>query len=94
MLPEADLKIYLEASAETRARRIVNREGGSLEDIMEFTAMRDREDTRRYRELYNIDNTDYTHADLVIDTEKSMPEAIVAAIIGELEKRELIVREN
>ncbi len=94
MLPEADLKIYLEASAETRARRIVNREGGSLEDIMEFTAMRDREDTRRYRELYNIDNTDYTHADLVIDTEKSMPEAIVATIIGELEKRELIVREN
>ncbi len=94
MLPEADLKVYLEASAETRARRIMNREGGILEDIMNFTAMRDKEDTRRYRELYDIDNTDYAHADLVIDTEKSLPETIVEIILGELEKRELVVCEN
>ena len=94
MLPEADLKIYLEASAETRARRIATREGGSLQDIMDFTAMRDREDTRRYLELYNINNTDYAHADLVIDTEQSLPEAIVEIILAELEKRGLIVREN
>ncbi len=94
MLPEADLKIYLEASAETRAKRILNREGGSLKDIVEFTAMRDREDTRRYRELYSIDNTDFSMAHLVIDAEKSLPDDIVSSILQELEKRELIIREQ
>lgn len=94
MLPEADLKIYLEASEETRAKRILNREGGSLKDILEFTAMRDREDTRRYKELYNIDNTDYSPADVTIDTEKSLPEEIVATVLHELEKRELVIREQ
>lgn len=94
MLPEADLKIYLEASPETRAKRILNREGGSLGEIMEFTAMRDQEDTRRYKELYSIDNTDFSNAHLMIDTEKSPPEDIVSSILQELEKQELIIREQ
>lgn len=94
MLPEADLKIYLEASEQTRARRILNREGGSLKDILEFTAMRDREDTRRYKELYNIDNTDFSLAHLTIDTEKSLPEDIVSEVLHELEQRRLIVRDQ
>lgn len=93
MLPEADLKIYLNASAETRAKRILNREGGDLAEITSFTEMRDREDTRRYIELYKIDNTDYSHADMIIDTENVLPEAIVETILAELEKRELIVSE-
>ena len=47
MLKEADLKVYLFASDETRAKRILNREGGDLQKIKDFTAMRDSEDTRR-----------------------------------------------
>lgn len=93
MLPEANIKVYLEASEETRARRILNREGGTQEQIMEFTKMRDTEDTRRYKELYSIDNTNYSFADMIIDTEKAMPETIVEQIITELEKRALIIRE-
>ena len=49
MLKEADLKVYLFASDETRANRILNREGGDLQKIKDFTAMRDSEDTRRYK---------------------------------------------
>ena len=56
MLKEADLKVYLFASDETRAKRILNREGGDLQKIKDFTAMRDSEDTRRYKKIYNIDN--------------------------------------
>lgn len=93
MLPEANIKVYLEASEETRARRIFNREGGSQEEIIEFTKMRDAEDTRRYKELYKIDNADYTFADIIIDTEKSLPKTIVEKIILELKKRGLVVRE-
>lgn len=90
MLKEADLKVYLFASDETRAKRILNREGGDLQKIKDFTAMRDSEDTRRYKEIYNIDNNDYSFSDLIIDTAKFNPEQIVELIIAELKKRNLI----
>ena len=91
MLKEADLKVYLYASAEVRAGRIFQREGGSLEHIKEFTAMRDSDDTRRYKELYNIDNTDYAFANMLIDTEHYTPDLIIGLIIDELLRRSLIV---
>ena len=90
MLKEADLKVYLYASDQTRAERILNREGGNLEKIKEFTAMRDSEDSRRYKKLYNIDNNDYSFADMVIDTSKYKPEEIASLIADELVKRDLI----
>lgn len=90
MLKEADLKVYLFASDETRAKRILNREGGDLQKIKDFTAMRDNEDTRRYKKIYNIDNNDYSFSDLIIDTAKFNPEQIVELIIAELKKRNLI----
>ncbi len=90
MLKEADLKVYLFASDETRAKRILNREGGDLQKIKEFTAMRDSEDTRRYKKIYNIDNNDYSFSDLIIDTAKFNPGQIVELIIAELKKRNLI----
>lgn len=90
MLKEADLKVYLYASDETRALRIHNREGGSLEEIKNFTAMRDSEDSRRYLKLYNIDNNDYKFADLIIDTSLYNPEQIVEQILQKLIELNLI----
>ena len=85
MLPEADLKVFLTASPEIRAKRIQNREGGDLEDISEFTAERDRQDRERYMRIYGIDNNDHSIADLVIDTDNIEPEEIVAMITAKLE---------
>lgn len=90
MLKEADLKVYLIADDNVRAQRILNREGGSLEEIKSFTAMRDSEDSRRYKKLYNIDNSSFDFADLKIDTASFTPEQIVEKILLELEKRNLI----
>ncbi|MBD5406062.1 MAG: AAA family ATPase [Treponema sp.] len=90
MLTEADLKVFLYASDDMRAERIFKREGGDLQKIKEFTAMRDLEDSRRYKELYNIDNSDYAFADLVIDTSTYTPEEIVEQIVAELKKRGLV----
>ncbi len=89
MLKEADLKVYLLASDEVRARRIQNREGGDLAEIAAFTASRDKNDTERYKKLYGIDNTDYAFADLVIDTAKYAPDEIVSQILAEVSKRGL-----
>lgn len=90
MLKDAELKIYLYADDEQRARRIFNREGGDLEQIKSFTAMRDKEDSIRYQRIYQIDNNDYDFADLFIDTSKYNPEQIVQIIIDELIKRNYI----
>lgn len=87
MLKEADVKVYLLASDDTRAKRILNREGGDLEEIKAFTQMRDSEDSGRYLKLYKIDNNDYSFADMIIDTAKYNPEQIVDLILAEIAKR-------
>ena len=90
MLKNADLKVYLYASDETRASRVFNREGGDIEQIKAFTAMRDSEDTRRYKEFYNIDNNNYDFVDLFIDVNTKTPEEIVQDILVNLEENGLI----
>ena len=69
LLEEADLKVYLYASPEIRARRIMAREGRTLEETLQETMERDRMDSERYRRIYGIDNRDYQFADLIIDTD-------------------------
>ena len=90
MLKEADLKVYLFADADVRAQRVFNREGGDLQQIKDFTAMRDREDTGRYKAFYGIDNNDYQFCDLIIDTSKYNPEEIVNIIMQKLLEKGLI----
>ena len=87
MLPEADLKVFLTAGPETRAKRIQGREGENLKDIAEFTAARDRQDHERYLRIYNIDNDDYSFADLVIDTDGISAVEIAQRIIDELDRK-------
>jgi cytidylate kinase len=86
MLEEADLKVYLRAKPETRAARIVNREGGNLEEIAAFTAERDLQDNRRYIRIYNIDNYKYEFANLIIDADNLNPDEIANLIIEAAEK--------
>ena len=81
MLDKADLKVYLTASAETRARRILKREGGTFEERYEQTVRRDSNDSARYMKIYGIDNTSAEEvADLVISTDDKTPEEIVSII--------------
>jgi len=87
MLPEADLKVFLTARPETRAKRIQAREGGDIGEITEFTAARDRQDRERYIRIYKIDNDDYSFADLVIDTDDISPQEIAEIIIREIKKK-------
>lgn len=86
LLPDAALRIFLSGSAEVRASRIHGREGGSLEEIIEFTKKRDRSDHERYKKIYGIDNDDLSCADLVINTELWNAEHEVDIIIAALER--------
>ncbi len=92
MLKEADLKVYLGASDETRAERILKREGGDFEKIKSFTAMRDAEDSKRYAKLYGIDNNDFSFVDICIDTANYTPEQITGLILEKLFEKNLVSR--
>ncbi|AIN94125.1 (d)CMP kinase [Treponema putidum] len=91
LLKSADLKVYLRASIDVRAKRIQKREGGDIEKIKADTDFRDMEDTRRYKLLYGIDNTKYEKADLIIDTDNLSPEKILEKILEELYSRGLLI---
>jgi cytidylate kinase len=86
MLEEADLKIYLNASAHCRAKRIVKREGGCPQETAAFTAERDRQDHGRYLQLYNIDTENYNFVDLIIETDELTPEQIVEKIVNKAQE--------
>jgi cytidylate kinase len=88
MLEEADLKVYLRALPNTRALRIVKREGGALEEVAAFTVERDRQDRERYLRIYGIDNDRYDFADMVIDTDNLSPDEIADLIIKAAEPKE------
>ncbi len=81
MVPDASLKVYLRASPAVRAGRIHSREGGSLAEVVAFTAERDRLDRIRYREIYGIDNDDFSGADLVVDSGRWDARGVAAIII-------------
>jgi len=55
LLKEARLKVYLQASIETRAGRVSRREGIPLDQALRATRERDERDRRRYQRLYGID---------------------------------------
>jgi cytidylate kinase len=87
LLKQADLKVYLTASPEVRARRIASREGQSFEQAYKDMMERDKKDTERYVKLYGIDNTRYDFADLVINTDNIDQYGVVAEILEALRKK-------
>ena len=82
VLKDADLKVYLRASRDVRAKRIQKREGGDGEKVMLETEDRDRRDRERYLKLYGIDNDEFLFADLVINTDELSVEQVAEIIVA------------
>jgi cytidylate kinase len=79
LLP-ADLKVLLKADLRTRAERIAKREAKLTEDAMHETRSREESEARRYKMYYNIDISDLSAYDLVVDSGK-FDEAGTLAIV-------------
>ncbi|MBN2510301.1 MAG: cytidylate kinase family protein [Spirochaetales bacterium] len=85
LFEEAVLKVYLYASPQVRSSRILQREGGSYEDLYAVTQKRDHADQARYSRIYGINTEDYHHVDLVINAGNFTPaEKIVDIIMAAL----------
>lgn len=63
----SDLKIFVTADPEERAKRIAEREDEEFEKILEETRKRDKENSRRYEDYYSIDTDNLEMYDLIID---------------------------
>lgn len=71
----SDLRIYLTADLEERAKRIAGREDKDLETVKKETEKRDQDNQERYEKYYSIDTENLEIYDLVIDnTDMSIEE--------------------
>lgn len=76
----ADLRVWLHASLETRAKRIASREGKPYGQVLEAVKLRDAQNKDRYMKYYGLDMDDKDGFDLIINTEY-LTAAQVSAII-------------
>ena len=82
LLTDADLKVYLAAAPEVRARRIAAREGIPYAAALATMNARDAQDRNRYLNLYQIDIDSCAHADLLLDTAAQDQYQLAAAIVA------------
>jgi cytidylate kinase len=75
------LKVLIDADLETRAKRIVNREEGSIEKRKKEIQKREKSEAKRYKEFYGINLKDKSIYDIIIDSSHKTPEEIVELII-------------
>ena len=80
------LKVIIVTDIETRAKRIVNREAGSVEKRKKEIIKREKSEILRYKKYYNIDLKDTSIYDVVIDSGNKTPEQIVDIILEKLER--------
>lgn len=76
----ADLSIYLDAPVKVRASRVEDRDE-TVEDLKE----REKSDAKRYLEYYNIDITDKSIYDLVLDTSSLSIKEMTQQVLQEME---------
>jgi cytidylate kinase len=79
-VPDADLKIWLKAPVEIRARRIAAREGITYEAALSAMKNRESSENKRYEKYYGIDLGDLSIYDLVIDSSRWSERDIVKMI--------------
>ncbi len=80
MVRRADLKIWLDAPIRERAKRVARREGITVEKAFMAIAEREKQNRKRYLNLYGIDIDDLSIYDLVIDTSKWGPDGVFSIV--------------
>jgi predicted cytidylate kinase len=87
---KSDFKIWLDASLRVQAKRIVGRDGGSASEAEILIARREASETERYKRIYNIDITDQSVYDLVVDTDELTPEMVLQKCVDAIRKKGLL----
>lgn len=81
---EADLKIWLTAPLDVRAKRISERESKSVDVARNEIKIREESEASRYMEIHNIDINNYGIYDMILNTDRFNPESISQIILETL----------
>jgi len=90
----ADVKIYYFCSIKIKAERVADRDNTSFEDAERMIVERDKEDHKKYYELYGINSYDETIYDIIINNEKMTKEEAETTpvkLVKELLKKKSII---
>ncbi len=74
MAKEADIRIFLMAPVSARVKRIAKRDGLTVEEARDETLQREEIERERFRRLYEIDISDLSIYDVVLNTELFHPD--------------------
>lgn len=80
------LKIWLDASAETRAKRLVVRDKFTYEEAIQKMTRRDECDRKRYLDLYGIDPAVSSCYDLKLNSDNLLPDQLAKVITSYINK--------
>jgi len=83
----SDFRIKMVASPEERARRLAERDDIEKSEAPKIVEKRDREDSRRYKEYYDLDTDNEEIYDLVLDNTHMSVEKQNKAVEKELAKK-------
>ncbi|MFP4553427.1 MAG: AAA family ATPase, partial [Actinomycetota bacterium] len=81
------VKVFLEVRPEVAARRVyqaqrgTERENVNLAETRAAIESRTESERKRYLNYYDLDYTDHSHYDLVVDTSDKTIDEVVAAIL-------------
>lgn len=76
------LCVWIRCDETERARRVAARDGHEAEVALTFNQQRERSERVRYLGYYDIDLTDLTIYDLVLDSTDASPPDLVAAVVS------------
>lgn len=82
-----NLKIWLEAPLEERARRMQEREGGEINEIKRYNHQRDLDNRERYLALYGVDIADHSKIDWILETSHLPLQKVVDLICQRIEQQ-------
>jgi cytidylate kinase len=68
MAETPDLRFFLRASLEDRVRRIAEREERDFDEVLHETETREKMELERYLKYYNVDISDLSVYDLIVNT--------------------------
>lgn len=89
-IPHADVKIFLDADDEIRAKRIMKdkraiEKGENLKQTLENIEVREASEKKRYKEYYGVDYHDKKLYDFIINTTSLSAEEVVGEIIKSIQ---------
>lgn len=90
VIRDADLKIYLNAPLEVRAKRIAQRESIPLDEAVRETMERETSEKERFRKIYGFNLDRLNDFDLVIDTSNYELEDLLEVVMCAISKSKQI----